>query len=105
MGWKCQDNRKSAAYYNSTLSCMDPPVSDLASNLGWRRYWETWLVYFDHEGHTTSDASLAQKADYAMRHGCSVITTFNLSALLCADSSVFHSLGSYCPEACDCAGN
>ena len=46
--------------------------------------------------------SLNKTPFYGSPLGCQVITAYNLSASLCADSKIFQSIASYCPETCEC---
>merc|ERR1711879_230704 len=95
---KCRDNRISSAYYDLTPQCKDEPPSSLLISPHWVKYWESRAAL-------RHDPGLEEQQVFALRYGCSVIQMFNLSAELCADNERFHSLGSFCPEACECGDN
>jgi len=115
----CQESGGSPllAYYDADVECVDTAAANLTgmTSVGakWKKFWGSY-----HHSLAESDVILADLADTqksqfsklnvqkhmeeAMSTGCQVITAYNLSASLCADSKIFQSIASYCPMTCEC---
>eukprot|EP00928_Gymnodinium_smaydae_P073880 TRINITY_DN56995_c0_g1_i1.p2 TRINITY_DN56995_c0_g1~~TRINITY_DN56995_c0_g1_i1.p2 ORF type:complete len:281 (-),score=10.38 TRINITY_DN56995_c0_g1_i1:261-1103(-) len=97
---KCQDNRATAGYYDKSVSCVDQNETSLKRNVYWLSFWNSFSASSALMG--TVDVDIV---DFALRSGCAVIGKYKLHQELCAEFPNHHSLGTYCPESCDCANN
>jgi hypothetical protein len=110
---RCQDNTVVSAYYDEDASCSDYTAAVLQYDTNWIKYWRSIQAYLEQSTpqHTKTflqqeNESPAAVANTAIQEGCAFIAqSTSRQQWLCADNSIFISLGSYCPEACQCKDN
>lgn len=101
---KCQGNKATAGYYDTSMNCTDDELFSLVTNPNWRSYWLSWTEFQKEK--SWSDVNLEDSRhvfDLAMTAGCPVIARYNLWSEVCAGNLEFNSVGTFCPESCRCA--